>query len=157
MVCLDNVLFINVDCGSFTIVLLLWKTNLFFFKCCIFCESHPILMTRFLFSDHLCTVRESAWQNFMRHTLLDSGKVHGKYVFELSTHFQCIQIHSFCRLALLWSFSVLMGGKTDGQDLFLTKAIGFDFLLFNYMLLSVWIRVQTFNSLLINWIGNFIL
>ena len=52
-------------------------------------------MTRFLFSDHLCTVRESAWQNFMRHTLLDSGKVHGKYVFELSTHFQSIHSNSF--------------------------------------------------------------
>ena len=66
-----------------------------FLKCCIFCESHLILMTRFLFSDHLCTVWESAWQNFTRHTLLDSGKVHGKYVFELSTHFQCIHSNSF--------------------------------------------------------------
>ena len=95
-------------------------------------------MTRFLFSDHLCTVRDNAWQNFMRHTLLDSGKVHGKYVFELSTHFQCIHSNSFIlspdfTLIVL----VLMGGKTDGQDLFLTKAIGFDFLLFNYMLSSV--------------------
>ena len=120
-VCLDNVLFVNVDCGTFTIVLLLWKTNLFF-KCCIFCESHPILMTRFLFSDHLCIVLESAWQTFMRHTLLDSGKVHGKYVFGLSTHFQCIHSNSFI---LSRGFTlivlVLMGGKTDGQDLFWQK------------------------------------
>ena len=158
MVCLDNVLFINVDCGSCTIVLLLWKTNFFFLKCCIFCESHPILMTRFLFSDHLCTVRESAWQNFMRHTLLDSGKVHGKYVFELSTHFQCIHSNSFI---LSRGFTLIVfssyGRKNRRTRFVLTKAIGFDFLLFNYMLLSVWIRVQTFHSLLINWIGNFIL
>ena len=129
------------------------------FKCFIFRESHPILMTRFVFSDHLCTVRESAWQNFMRHTLLDSGKVHGKIRLLTVNSFPIYSfkfIHLF-RVALLWSFLVLMGGKTDGQDLFLTKTIGFDFLLFNYMLLSVWIRVQTFNSLLINWIGSFIL
>ena len=62
-----------------------------------------------------------------------------------------IQIHSFCLvrsflLALLWTFFILMGGKADGQDLFLTKTIGFDFLLFNYMLPSACSRVQTFNS-----------
>ena len=158
MVCLDNVLFINVDCGSCTIVLLLWKTNLFFFLNVVFF----VKVIRFLWRGSYFRIISSL-----------CGKVHGKTLcsihcwtlakFTENTSLNCqlisnvfIQIHSFCRVALLWSFLVLMGGKTDGQDLFLTKAIGFDFLLFNNMLLSVWIRVQTFNSLLINWIGNFI-
>ena len=50
-----------------------------------------------------------------------------------------IQIHSFCLVryyAGLTFLKVLMGGEADGQDFFSTKTIGFDFLLFNYMLLS---------------------
>ena len=51
-----------------------------------------------------------------------------------------IQIHSFCLvrhyadLALI--VLVLMVGEADGQDLFFPKTIGFNFLMFNYMLLS---------------------
>ena len=78
----------------------------------------------------------------MEHILLEPGKVYGK-----NSSLNCqlisnsvIQIHSFLSsgtmLALLWSFLVLMGEKADGQDFFLTKTTGFDFLLFNYMLLS---------------------
>ena len=51
-----------------------------------------------------------------------------------------IQIHSFCLVrycaGLALIVLVLMVGKADGQDFFLTETIGFDFLLFNYMLLS---------------------
>ena len=67
-------------------------------------------------------MRESALQNFMQHILLEPGKV-----YEKNRSLNCqiisnsvIQIHSFClagtMLALLWSFSVLMGGQADGQD-----------------------------------------
>ena len=75
----------------------------------------------------------------MQHILLEPGKVYGK-----SKYLNCqlisnsvIQIHSFCLVKyLLWSFLVLMEGKADGQDFFLTKVIGFDFVLLNCMLLS---------------------
>ena len=71
-----------------------------------------------------------------------SQTLRGKKVFELSTPFR-IQSFKFIHfvlsgtmLTLLWSFLVLMGRKANGQDFFLRKTIGFDFLLFNYMLLS---------------------
>ena len=66
-------------------------------------------------------------------------------------------VSSGTMLALLLLFSVLMGETADGQVFFWQKKIGFDFLLFNYMLLSEWFGVQTFKSLLLNWIGNSIL
>ena len=51
-----------------------------------------------------------------------------------------IQIHSFCLVryyaGLALIVLVLMVGEVDGQDFFLPKTIGFDFLPFNYMLLS---------------------
>ena len=86
-------------------------------------------------------MRESAWQNFIECILLKPGKVHGK---DRSLNCQLIsnsviQSHSFCLfryyadLALI--VLVLMVGEADGQDFFLPKTIGFDFLLFNYMLL----------------------
>ena len=100
--------------------------NSFFFKCFIFGESQPILVCGFLFSVRPCTVWESALQNFMQHILLNPSKVYRKnWVFKLSTHFQFSHfrfIHSVSlgtMLALLWSFLVFMGGKADGQDLFL--------------------------------------
>ena len=159
MVCLDNILFINVDCGPvplcyffgkqfFSMLYGLWKSSnsygaVHIFGSSLHCAGKFMAKLYAAYND----------------TLLDSGKFSRK-----NTSLNCqlisnlfIQIHSFCRVTLLWSFSVLMGRKTDGQDLFLTKTIGFYFLLFNYMLLSVWIRIQTFNSLLINWIGHFIM
>ena len=52
-----------------------------------------------------------------------------------------IHIHSFCLVryyaGLALIVLVLMIKEADGQDFFLPKTIGFDFLLFNYMLLSV--------------------
>ena len=78
----------------------------------------------------------------MQCILLEPGKVYGK---NRSLNCQLISnsviqliyfVSSSNMLALLWSFLVLIGGKTDGQDLILPKTIGFDFLLFSNMLLS---------------------
>ena len=81
---------------SCTIVLLLWK-KIHFLNCCIFSESHQILMTRVLIF-RSSSDRFSAWQNFMQCILLEPGKVYGK-----SRSLKCqlisnsvIQIHSFC-------------------------------------------------------------
>ena len=57
------------------------------------------------------------------------------YCCSLAKSFKFIHfVSSVIMLALFWSFLVLMGGKTDEQDFFLTNTTGFDFLLFNYML-----------------------
>ena len=85
-------------------VLLFWK-KIHFLKCCIFSESHQVLVTRVLILDRLRTVRESAWQNFMQCILLEPVKVCGKkLVFELSTHFQFSHSNSFIlsRQVLCW-------------------------------------------------------
>ena len=65
------------------------------------------------------------------------GQASAHFQFSHSDSFKFIHfVSSDTMLALLWwSFLVLMRGKADGQDFFLTKTIGFDFLLFNYMLL----------------------
>ena len=87
-------------------------------------------------------MRKSAWQNFIQCILLEHGKVYGK---NRSLNCQLIsnsviQIHSFCLVryyaGLALIVLVLMVGEADRRDFFLPKIIGFDFLLFNYMLLS---------------------
>ena len=117
--------------GSCTIVLLLWK-KIHFLKCCIFSESHQFLVTRvalFGSSPHYvgphyvakCIAKlyavyiAGAWQSLRK-----------KYFFELSTHFQFNHSDSFIlsRQVLCWPCF----------DRF--SSYGFDFLLFNYMLLS---------------------
>ena len=70
---------------------------------------------------------QSALRNFMQFILLEPGEVYGKkYFFELSTHFQFNHSDSFIlsRQVLCWPCF----------DRF--SSYGFDFLLFNYMLLS---------------------
>ena len=60
-----------------------------------------------------------------------------------------IQIHSvlsrqvLCWLALI--VLVLMVGEADGQDFFLPKTVGFDFLLFSYML---WVHNSEYKHLI---------
>ena len=81
---------------SCTIVLLLWK-KIHFLNCCIFSESHQILMTQVLIF-RSSSDRFSAWQNFILRILLEPGKVYGK---RRSLNCQrisnsVIQIHSFC-------------------------------------------------------------
>ena len=87
-------------------------------------------------------MRESAWQNFMQCILLEPGKAYGK---NRSLNCQLIsnsviEIYSFCLVRYYAGLAlitlVLMVGEADGQDFFLPKAIVFDFLLFDYMLLS---------------------
>ena len=80
---------------SGTIMLLLWKKN-HFMKCCIFSESHQILVTRVLIfgsSSHCagkCMAKlyavyiAGAWQSLRKIK-----------VFELSTHFQFSHSNSF--------------------------------------------------------------
>ena len=78
----------------------------------------------------------------MQCILLEPSKVYGK---NRSLNCQLIsnsviQIHPFCLIryyaGLALIVLVLMEGEADGQDFFLPKTIGFDFLLFNYILLS---------------------
>ena len=95
MVCLDNVLFINVDSGSCTIVLLLWKTiflNVVFFVKVIQSLCHDAVHIfgsslhcagKFMSKLYAAYIA-GLWQIFTE-----------KYVFELSTHFQSIHSNSF--------------------------------------------------------------
>ena len=78
----------------------------------------------------------------MQCILLEPGKVYGK---NRSLNCQLIsnsviQIQLFCLVryyaGLALIVFVLMVGEANGQDFFVPKTIGFDFLLFNYMLLS---------------------
>ena len=78
----------------------------------------------------------------MQYILLEPGKVYGKYRYlncQLISN-SVIQIHSFCLVRYYAGLALIvlvpMVGEADGQDFFLSKTIGFDFLLFNYMLLS---------------------
>ena len=73
-----------------------------------------------------------------------AGKYMAKlYAESLNCQLICnsvIQIHSFCLVryyaGLALIVLVLMAGEAGAQDFFLPKTIGFDFLLFNYMLLT---------------------
>ena len=119
-----------------------FKKKFIFWNVVFLVKVIKFLWRGFLFSDRLRIVRESAWQNSMQCILLKPGKVYGKSR-SLNGHLisnSVIQIHSFCLVryyaALAVIVLVLMVGEADGQDFFLTKTIGSDFLLFNYMLLS---------------------
>ena len=88
-------------------------------------------------------MRESAWQNFMQCILLEPGKASTEKNWSLKCQlisYSVIQIHLFCLVryyaGLALIVLVLMIGEADAQDFFLPKTIGFNFLLFNYMLLS---------------------
>ena len=110
-----------------------------FLKCYIFNESHQILVTRVLFSDLLRTVRESVnGKTLCSVYCWNLAKFTEK--IGLSTSNSVIQIHSFCLVRYYAGLALivlnLMIGEADGQVFFLPKTIGFDFLLFNYMLLS---------------------
>ena len=132
MVCLENVPFIiMLTTGSCAIVLLLWKKKIMFWNVIFLVKVIKFLWRGFLFLERLCTVQESARQNFMQHMLLEPGTVYGKVGLWTVNSFP-IQSSKFIHfvspgtmLALFWSFLVLMGGKADGQDFFLTKSIGF--------------------------------
>ena len=111
-------------------------------KCCIFSESHQILVTRipiFGSSPHYagkCMAKlyavyiAGAWQSLRKKSRSLNCQLISNAV---------IQIHSFCLvryyadLALI--VSVLMVGEADGQGFF-SKNNWFRLLLFNYMLLS---------------------
>ena len=118
---------------SSTIVLLLWKKN-HFLKCFIFGESHQILVT---------------WVVIFGSSLHCAGKCMAELyaVYIVAGVWQSLRkkiglwtVNSFCLVryyaGLALIISVLMAGEADGQDFFLPKTVGFDFLLFNYMLLS---------------------
>ena len=103
MICLDNIPFIiMLTAGSCNIVLLLWKKN-HVLKCCIFGESHQILVTRFLvFGTSLhgtslhcgrkckaklyATYVAGAWQSLRKNRSLNCQLIPNSV----------IQIHSFC-------------------------------------------------------------
>ena len=101
-----------------------------FLKCCIFTESHQILVTQVLiFGSSPHCVGKCQRQNFMQCILLEPGKVYGK-----NKSLNCrlisnsvILIHSICSvryyadLALI--VSVLMVGEADGQDIFFQKRL----------------------------------
>ena len=126
---------------SCTIMLLLWK-KIHFLKYCVFSKSHQILVMRVLISgssphcSRKCMEKlyavyiAGAWQSLRKIRSLNCQLISNSV----------IQIHSFCLfryyagLALI--VLVFMVGEADGQDLFFKKTIGFDFLLFNCMLLS---------------------
>ena len=109
-----------------------------FLKCCIFGESHHILVTRVLIFGSSPHLRENARQNFMQCILLEPDKVYGK---NRSTHFQFSHSNSFIlsRQVLCWPcfdrFSS-HGRRSRRTRLLFPKRIGFDSLLFNCMLLS---------------------
>ena len=98
MVWFDNVPFINMlTAGSCTIVLLFGK-QMHFLKCCIFGESHQIIVTRFLiFGSSLhcagkCMAKlyaayiAGAWQSLRKNRSLNCQLISNSV----------IQIHSFC-------------------------------------------------------------
>ena len=74
---------------SCTIVLLLWK-NIHFLKCCIYSESHQILITRVLIFGSPSD-RFLAWQNFMQCVYCESRSLTCQVISN-----SVIQIHSFC-------------------------------------------------------------
>ena len=85
-----------------------------FLKCCILVKVIKFLWRGFLISDRLCPVRESAWQNFMQHILLEPGKVNGKIGPE-NRSLNCqlisnsvIQIHSFCIVRYCAGFTLIV-------------------------------------------------
>ena len=65
------------------------------FKCFIFCESHPILMKRFLFSDISALCGKVHGKTLCGIHCWTLAKFTEKYVFELSTHFQSIHSNTF--------------------------------------------------------------
>ena len=105
MVYLDNVPCISIiwlpdpvpSCYFFGKKLILW--NVVFLVNVI-----KFLWRGFLFWDRLCTVRESAWPNFMQCICWGLAKFTEKKVFELSTHFQFSHSNSFIlsRQVLCW-------------------------------------------------------
>ena len=139
MVYLDNVQFFSLFTARYcTIVLLLWKKN-HFLKCCIFSESPQILVTWVLIfgsslhceGKYIAKLYEvyiaGAWQSLRKNRSLNCQLISNSV----------IQIHSFYHfygLALI--VLVPMVGEADGQDFLLPNTIAFDFILFNYMLLS---------------------
>ena len=114
--------------GSCIIVLLLWK-KISFLKCCIFGESHQILVTRVLIfgSSPHCAGKHmaklyavyiaGAWQSLRKNRYLNSQLISNSV----------IRIHSFCLVryyaGLALIVLVLMVGKADGQDFFLKKQL----------------------------------
>ena len=109
---------------SRTIVLLLGK-KIHFMKCCIFSESHQILVTRILIFGLSPHCAGKCMAKFMQCILLGPGKVYGK---KRSLNCQLIsnsviQIHSFCLvryyagLALIVLVLDLMEGDADGHIL----------------------------------------
>ena len=128
--------------GTCTTVLLLWE-KIHFLKCYIFNESRQILVTQVLIfgsSPHCagkCMLKlyavyiAGAWQ---------SSRKKNRYLNCQLISNSVIQIHSFCLIRYYASLALivlaLIVGEANGQDFFLPKTIGFDFLLFNYMLLS---------------------
>ena len=107
---------------SCTIVLLLWK-KIHFMKCCIFSESHQILVTRILIfgsSPHCagkCMAKfyavyiAGAWQSLRKKRSLNCQLISNSV----------IQIHSFCLVryyaGLALIVLVLMEGDADGHIL----------------------------------------
>ena len=99
MVCFDNVPFINMlTAGSCTTVLLFAK-QIHFLKCCIFGESHQILVTRFFYfrivsvlcgkvhGKTLCSIYfAGAWESLRKNRSLNCQLISNSV----------IQIHSFC-------------------------------------------------------------
>ena len=132
-------LFQYVDCHILYHCVTSLEKNL---KCCIFSESHQILVTRVLIfgssphcagkcMENLCSVY--CW-NLAKFTEKNRS-LNCQLIFN-----SLIQTHSFCLVRYYAGLAsivfVLMVGEADGQDFFLPKTIGFDFILFNYMLLS---------------------
>ena len=103
-----------------------------FLKCCIFSDSHQILVARVLifgWSPHCagkCMAKLYTVYNCIVYILLEPGKVCGK---NRSLNCQLIsnsviQIHSFFRYAgLALIVLVLMVGEVDGQDFFFQKQL----------------------------------
>ena len=142
MVCLDNVPLINMLTAGFcTIVLLLWKTNSFL-KCCIFGESHQILMTRFLIFGSSLHCAESAWQNVIQ-------------------HFQFSHSNSFCLVRYYAGFTLIIfssyGRKSRRTRFLFDKNNRFQFSSVQLHAFECILRIQTFYSFSLNWTGNSIL
>ena len=79
MAYLDNVRFVDIlATGSCTIVTFLENTFIFCNVEFLVKVNLQFLVMGFLFSDHLCTVWKSAWQNFMQHILLEHSKIYRK-------------------------------------------------------------------------------
>ena len=127
---------------SCTIVLLHWK-KIHCLKCCTFSENYQILVTRVLiFGSSLhCEGKCMAklYEVYYCWSLAKFTEKKRSLNCQLISN-SVIQIHSFCLVryyaGLAFIVLVLMVGEADGQNFFFPKTIGFDFLLFNYMLLS---------------------